>query len=153
MDSVRDLPAWLRGATTVLRWLPLLAAIAERTQHRQPASSLQTYLGKTASSVLFLVVHVCCSSLAGLERPDSGWAAGSRAVQSECLTLLWELHTAVCRAVHSVLAGAIPRQLVTSVLVDTMSLSRLIELPFLAASAMHTCKEGDAASLPPEATR
>ncbi len=153
MASVQDLPAWLRAAAAVLRWLPAVATIWEQQQLDRPGSVIQTRLSATASGAVSLGIRVGRSSMAGWQQPDAGWAGCSPAVRADCLTGLWELHTAACRAAHSLLSGAIPWPLVAQALPHMIYVYQPVEAPLLAASAMHPCKDGGAASLPPDAAR
>ncbi len=151
IESVQDLPAWLHTAAAALRWLPALATISGQEQLLGSGPSTQAHLGQTASAALLLAQRVCCSGLAGMELPDSGWAASSPAVQAECLAGLWELHTAACRVVHSVLAGAIPRQLIARAVPRTPDLFWLIGMPFMTASLIN--EHQHAAALPSDVAR
>ncbi len=82
-----------------------------------------------AIAAALLALQVSQNAHALLRLPDTSWAAQNAAVKAECVAGLWELHTAACRAVHSVLAGGIPRSL-TPAKRDIVDLSPLIELPF-----------------------
>ncbi len=157
-----DLPAWPRAAAAVLRWLPSdVAAVAAAEQPQWEGSAAE--LGRVqqvkglaqhlSSTALLLTLAVSRSSLAFMHLADPSRADCSPAVRAECLAGLWQLHTAACRVVHSVLRGTIPRQLVSAAVPSTLSLCRLVALPFLAASAMHPSKEGGAAAIPPDVRR
>ncbi len=126
--------------------------ITEQDEHTRPGSNVHMHAVEAASEALFLAVAVGRSSVAGMRQPDAGWAACSPAVKAGCLAGLWELHTTACRAVHSVLAGTLPRQLVSPAVPTTAHLCTLVEPPFLAASAMYL-HEAEIAAPAPEVYR
>ena len=137
--GLKDLSAWLRAAATVLQWLPAAVAIAGREPHQRPGHTSPMPPIEVASTALFLAIMVGLNGHAGVRLPDAAWSASSAAaaVQADCVSALWELHTAACRAVHSTLAGAIPRALIQEAVPSTVHLVRLFRLPMLIATSMY----------------
>lgn len=143
MQSVKELPSWARAAAAALRWLPAMVVVAERPQREQSAhQDLRWHCVELSTIALHLAMYGGQSLYAGVRMPDPAWSARSPAVQAECLTTLWELHTAVCRLVHSVLVGAVPQALIQQAVPNTVGLFLLMKLPCLIASYMSLDRDG-----------
>ena len=135
-----DLPAWCRSVAAALRWLPSVgaaaAAVEELRPEGNPAADQQQQDSENAQQVkhsaqhlaistLLLASYLSSSILAGVKLPDAAWAARSPALHAECLSSLWQLHTAACRLGHWVAAVSVPPALCMA-LARPSSLARML---------------------------
>lgn len=135
MAAVEHLPAWLRGAATALRWLPLVEALAAHLQQTQAGSTLTlTQAWPLPSNAL--AQHVTLSGYLALQQAAAGPAAGSPALQSECLDAWWQLHTASCRLVHWALADGMPPVLSSALDNSPLRLTHIIQYQVAAATEL-----------------
>ncbi len=155
-----DLPAWLLGATTALRWLPMAAAALAADARAQPRRSdpaatdlaevWQDRMLGLVEVALLLAELVSYSGLAAVQLAEARDAEPTTAAVSECLAAWWQLDAAVCRLVHLVHAGSIAPLLRPALGEFPMTLARMMQQNLRAAV---TLSDSCPAPAPPEVAR
>lgn len=114
LAAVQDLPTWLLGATTALRWLPVAANLAALEHSDQSSPAVPRYAESLPQQQS--AVRLAKASLQVAEAVSLGGYAAVRsaklrttphdpAVLAGCMDAVWNFHTASCRLTHWAQAG------------------------------------------------
>jgi hypothetical protein len=107
IDSLADLPALCLAGTALLRALPHAVTVSALADQQKQAEE-QPDLGLVGGALE--IAYVVCSivdeiaTYCGTLASGGPWSAADSAAAGEAL---WQLHTALCRCIHSIAAGSL----------------------------------------------
>jgi hypothetical protein len=105
LDSLAGVPAWCSAGTALQRALPHMATLTAMAQQLEEVPPISVHVEVLCEVLVAVVSYNIVNEIAAYCGNMASGVSCSAADGSAAGEALWQLHTAVCRCIHSIAAG------------------------------------------------